>query len=209
MQQRLVSSTSDYFPLAVPDGAGVDAVRYGNMVHEHSQIPGAHNTPAAEEGNDIVSHVKGKYGELLFARWLADKSLTPAHTPFRSDYSRKVDDDDFVVGGVRIEVKAKRRGLNSPFPPALRYNVNMGRRGLEHDVYVFIEVDPRGPIEANPPALIVGWATPRLIQKVGVETWPGKTSDNGDFTFKRYDWDIEIRNLYKPIFLDKQFAAKV
>ena len=207
VQSRLVISKSEYHVLNPVPGSGSTATRYGELVHGHSQLPGAHNTPAAEEGNDVLSHVKGKYGELLFARWLDDNSLKPTHTPFRDDYSRKIDDDDFIVNGIKIEIKTKRRGMDSPFPPPLRYNVNMGRRGLEHDIYVFIEVDPRGLIETDPAARIVGWATPRLIRNVGVETWPGKVSDNGDFTFKRYDWDIEIRHLYKPSLLLQQLRS--
>lgn len=208
LRTRLVRAKGDFAPLSVVVGMGEDAVRYGNLVYEHSQLPGAHNTPAAEEGNDIISHEKGKYGELLFAKWLDEKSLTATHTPFRNDYSRKVLEDDFIVGGINIEVKTKRRGVDSPFPPALRYNVNMGRKGLEHDIYVFIEVDPKGELKEDPSASIVGWATPPLIRKFGIETWPGKRSDNGKFEFQRYDWDIEIRYLYKPVLLAKQFAPK-
>ena len=203
---RFVINRADYIKLVVIDRMGADAVRYGNLMYEQSQLPGAHNTPAAEEGNDIISHVKGKYGEILFANWLDNNSLAPTHSPFRDDYTKKVANDDFIVNGLNIEVKTKRRGVSSPFPPQLRYNVNMGRKGLEHDIYVFVEVSPHGEIEANPDALIVGWATPRLIRQAGIETWPGKKSDNGRFTFKRFDWDIEIRHLYKPALLSRQLV---
>lgn len=167
------------------------------MVYDHSQEAGAHNTPSAELGNEVLAHVKGKYGELLIGRWLIHEKLLPSHTPFRNDYSRKVDEDDYIVNGVTIEVKAKQRGSSSPFPPRLSYNVNMGRRGLEHDIYVFVEIDPQKLISEDPDGMILGWATPERVRSVGSEIIPGATSDNGRFTFKRYDWDIRIGALYK------------
>ena len=194
-------------PLSLYDDVGKEAVRYGSLIYSDSQKPGAHNTPAAEEGNDIIAHTRGKYGELLFYRWLTEHNFTPTHTPFREDYTKKVEDDDFIVNGVRIEVKAKQR-TKSPFPPYLNYNVNMGRRGLEHDVYVYIEIQSGMDIADNPKATIVGWATPRLVRKFGIERTPGTPSDNiRDWTFKRYDWDIQISTLYKPSLLES-FLSK-
>lgn len=205
-EKHFVKSQGDFAALSVYEGIGEEAVRYGNLVYDDSQKVGAHNTPAAEEGNDIVAHTRGKYGELLFARWLAEHEFVPTHAPFRDDYTRKIEDDDFIVNGIRVEVKAKQRTA-SPFPPRLNYNMNMGRRGLEHDVYVYVEIQSGVEIASGPKALIVGWATPRSVREFGVETHPGKPSDNvRGWTFKRYDWDIQIRNLYKPSMLQRFLA---
>lgn len=203
MNGKRIQSQRDFERLVVTTGNGREAIRYGRMVHKHSLLPGAHRTPAAEEGNDILSHSKGKYGELLFLDWLKRNNFLPSHTPFRDDYSRKVDDDDFIVNGTRIEIKAKMRGESSPFPPPLRYNVNLGKKEIEKAIHVFIEISPRKPLSADPPALILGWALPQHIRQSGVKTWPGKLSDNGRFTFKRYDWDIAIGFLIRPEFLTK------
>lgn len=205
-EKHFVRSQADFIALSRNDGIGAEAARYGNLVYNDSQKEGAHNTPAAEAGNDIVAHTRGKYGELLFAQWLAEHDFIPMHTPFRNDYRRKVDDDDFIVNGLRVEVKAKQRTA-SPFPPRLNYNMNMGRRGLEHDVYVFVEIQSGIEIAHAPKALIVGWATPRSMRQFGIETHPGKRSDNvRGWTFKRYDWDIQIRNLYKASLLHPYLA---
>lgn len=187
-----------YMPLPIPAGCGKEAWRLGRLVHEHSQQPGAHRTPAAELGNDVLSHAKGKYGELAFQLWLTQQEFTATHTPFRDDYTRKVPDDDFIVNGTRFEIKTKMRNPRSPFPPPSHYNVNLGKKEIEDAIHVFIEVSGQARIIDSPPALIVGWASPALIAAKGQRTWPGKPSDNGAFTFKRYDWDLAIRDLLPP-----------
>ena len=171
------------------------ASAYGRLVQRHSELPGSHRTPAAEAGNDLLSHVKGKYGELAFMKWLMSEGMLPSHTPFRNDYTRKVVEDDFIVNGIRIEVKAKRRRESSPFPPPANYNVNLGKSGLEASLYVFIEISPKASFEDGPPCLMLGWADQQLIRSVGVRTEPGTRSDAGNFTFKRHDWDIAIGKL--------------
>lgn len=70
MNNRFVRNEADYLTLPVSDRDGSEAVRLGNLIHAHSLLPGAHRTPAAEAGKDVLSHVKGKYGELLFSGWL-------------------------------------------------------------------------------------------------------------------------------------------
>jgi hypothetical protein len=132
-----------YMPLPIPAGCGKEAWRLGRLVHEHSQQPGAHRTPAAELGNDVLSHAKGKYGELAFQLWLAQQEFTTTHTPFRDDYTRKVPDDDFIVNGIRFEIKTKMRNPRSPFPPPSHYNVNLGKKEIEEAIHVFIEVSSR------------------------------------------------------------------
>ena len=174
------------------------AKAYGNLVHRHSLLPGAHNTPAAEPQNHVLSHVKGKYGELAFLKWLMnDEGMLPSHTPFRNDYTQKVEQDDFIVNGIQIEVKAKRRD-KSPFPPHEHYNVNLGKSGLEDALYAFIEIDPGGAFEDGPRCLLLGWADSARIRAIGKQLHPGTTSDNGNFSFARHDWDIPINGLYKP-----------
>lgn len=174
---------------------GVTAWRLGNLVHLHSQRLGAHNTPSAEHGNEVISHAKGKYGEIAFYNWLLRLGFDVSHTPFRDNYTEKVMDDDFVVNGQRLEIKSKMRTDASSFPPKPYYNVNLGKREVEEVVHVFVEISGRQRLNNGPPALIVGWATPDLIRAKGEQTWPGKVSANGRFTFKRYDWDIAISDL--------------
>ena len=146
---RQVSSRSDFAQIPVRSCLGDDAIRLGTMVYDHSQEPGAHNTPAAEEGNDRLSHLKGKYGELVFSEWLSANRLAASHTPFRDNYRVKVFDDDFIINQKRVEIKTKRRGEASAFPPSIKYNVNMGLRDLSHDIYVFVEIDPTGSFEQD------------------------------------------------------------
>lgn len=191
MQRR----NDDYLNLPIPQNCGREAWRLGRLVHEHSQLPGAHRTPAAEAGNDILSHAKGKYGELAFHAWLIHQDLVPTHTPFRDDYTRKVAEDDFIVKGVRLEIKTKMRKVSSPFPPPSRYNVNLGKKEIEDAIHVFVELSCKVAITDNPAALILGWAPPALIAEKGEKTWPGKRSENGIFTFQRYDWDLKISDL--------------
>ncbi len=187
-----------YLPLPIPEGCGREAWRLGALVHEHSQRPGAHRTPAAEMGNDVLSHAKGKYGELAFHLWLTQQGFEPTHTPFRDDYTRKVPDDDFIVNGARLEIKTKMRKVSSPFPPPAHYNVNLGKKEIEDAIHVFVELSGKVDLADNPAAVIVGWATPALIAAKGQRTWPGKLSDNGAFTFKRHDWDLMISDLLPP-----------
>lgn len=192
-----VASSRNFIHLNSYPNTGEEARRLGELIQAHSQEPGAHKTPAAEEGNDVLSHVKGKYGELLFHIWLIHNGLEPDHIPFRDDYRQKVEQDDFMLGKAHIEIKTKRRGIDTTFPPPTHFNVNMGVRGLNDNlIYVFIEIDPKGEILDNPNAVILGWATSDLIRQHGQETWPGKISANGKFRFRRYDWDIAIRFLY-------------
>lgn len=187
-----------YEPLPIPPECGHDAWRFAKLVQEHSLRPGAHRTPAAELGNDVLSHAKGKYGELVFQLWLSQQGLTATHTPFRDDYTRKVPDDDFIVNGTRFEIKTKMRKSSSPFPPPGNYNVNLGKKEIEDAIHIFVEMSGQVDIFDNPPAVIVGWASPGLIAEKGQRTWPGKRSDNGAFTFKRHDWDLAIRDLFSP-----------
>lgn len=111
-------------------------------------------------------------------------------------------DDDFIVNSIRVDVKTKRRNKTKAFPPPLGYKVNMGSFALKHDLYVFVEVEPRrvGPIENDPAAVILGWGTPELVEAVGTKVKPGHKSDGVGFGFgfERYDWDIEIGTLYTP-----------
>ena len=175
------------------------AEMYGRIVYAHSQREGAHNTPAAEEKNNLLSHIKGKYGEIAFLRWLLIRGFFPSHTPFRNDYTIKNQDDDFIVNGVRVEVKSKRRGSRSPFPPPSHYNVNLGMRTLEKGaLYAFIEIGNKGTFEDCREALLLGWATTSRIEAVGRRVTPQSTSDNGNFSFQRYDWDIAIADLFPP-----------
>ncbi|WOS67193.1 MULTISPECIES: hypothetical protein [Sinorhizobium] len=196
-----------YAEAPIPERCGYEAWQLGLLVHEHSQYPGAHRTPAAEAGNDVLSHAKGKYGELAFHEWLVRQSVTPTHTPFRNDYTRKVLDDDFVVNGLRLEIKTKMRKVSSPFPPPVHFNVNLGKKEIEDAIHVFIELSSKVKIVDNPAAIIVGWAPPALIADKGVGTWPGKESDNKAFTFKRYDWDLNIRDLLPPAGLIKAIGG--
>ncbi len=187
-----------FVPLPIPAGCGHEAWRWGRLVHEHSQRAGAHSTPAAEPGNDVLSHAKGKYGELVFQLWLTQQGFSASHTPFREDYTKKVPEDDFIVNGVRFEIKTKMRGQKSPFPPRLNYNVNLGKKEIENAIHVFIEVSGKTELIEDPEALLVGWAPPQLIAEKGQQTWPGKLSDNGKFTFQRHDWDLAIGDLLPP-----------
>ena len=195
--------------LELPCGSqdGVAAWRLGNLVHLHSQRPGAHNTPSAEHGNEVLSHAKGKYGELAFNNWLVQLDLEINHTPFRDDYTRKEVRDDFIVNGQRLEIKSKMRTEASSFPPKDYYNVNLGKKEIEDVIHVFVEISGRRRLVEGPPALIVGWATPDLIRAKGEETWPGKVSDNGRFTFKRHDWDIAISDLLDASLLADKLKA--
>lgn len=188
-----------YIPLPIVRGQGREAWRLGQLVHDHSQRPGAHRTPAAELGNDVLSHAKGKFGELAFHQWLMSRQFVPTHTPFRDDYTRKVEEDDFIVHGVRVEIKTKMRGTSSPFPPPARYNVNLGKKEIEDALHVFIELSGKVSLKDDPPALIVGWATPDHIAAIGRQIRPGMISDNGAFPFKRHDWDLSISDLFAPM----------
>lgn len=197
------TDAASYITLPTPVGIGAEAYRLGRLVHEHSLRPGSHRTPAAEQGNDVLSHAKGKYGEIAFYEWLKSQGIDPEHTPFRVDYTKKVDDDDFIIGGRRVEIKTKMRKVSSQFPPKLHYNVNLGKKTIEDVIHIFIEVSGKKSLVNDPDAIIVGWAPPELIAERGQETWPGKWSDNGDFTFKRFDWDLAIRELLNPSLLLK------
>ncbi|MBM6577857.1 hypothetical protein KCP91_15845 [Microvirga sp. SRT01] len=196
-----------FFELPCHPQDGATAWHLGNLVHIHSQRLGAHNTPSAEHGNEILAHAKGKYGEIAFHNWLITLGLVISHTPFRDDYTQKVGDDDFIVNGHRLEIKSKMRTDASSFPPKPYYNVNLGKKGIEEAIHVFVEISGRDPLDRAPPALIVGWATPDLIRKKGEQTWPGKLSDNGRFTFKRHDWDIAISDLFDPFSLSSILKA--
>jgi hypothetical protein len=198
---RLVSSQSDFVSLKTGADCSIKARHYAQLVHDHSQLPGAHETPAAECGNDFLSHFKGKYGEAVFDNWLATQGWKPTHQPFREDYTRRVDLDDFVVHGVQIDVKTKKRGEASPYPPLVEYNVNLGKATVDAILHIFLELDPRASLDGAPAAVMLGWATKRSIETLGYKTWPGKLSENGRFTFKRHDWDLKIRHLYKPALL--------
>ncbi len=172
---------------------------YGRLVHAHSQLEGAHNTPAAEERYNELSQIKGKYGELAFLRWVMSERLFPSHTPFRNDYRRRVDQDDFIINGVQLEVKSKRRGKASTYPPPGHYNANLGLFGLaDHLYYVFVEICGDGRFEDGPECLILGWADRALIESKGRPVKPGRESDGANFPFQRHDWDIYVRDLREP-----------
>ncbi|MBB5716816.1 hypothetical protein [Sphingomonas aerophila] len=198
---------SGYMALPSTRLNGVAAWQVGQLVHDHSQLPGAHRTPSAELGNDVLSHAKGKYGELAFFDWLLEIGLTPDHTPFRGDYTKKVAEDDFIVNGHRLEIKSKMRSDASPFPPKATYNVNIGKQEIENALHIFVEISGKRPLEEGPLAIILGWATPALIRARGQRTWPGKVSANGRFTFKRHDWDLAISDLLKPELLVDELRA--
>jgi hypothetical protein len=119
-----------YINLPAQVGRGAEATRLGRLVHEHSLRPGAHCTPAAEEGNDVLSHIKGKYGELAFYDWLKAQGFEPTHTPFRDDYTEKDSNDDFIVNTQMVIM----RPSSQPAFPEKRVIMDWrGRRGqVEH-----------------------------------------------------------------------------
>lgn len=130
---------------------------------------------------------------------MMSEGLYPSHTPFRNDYRRRVDEDDFIFNGVQLEVKAKRRGEASTYPPRQNYNVNLGLFGLaDHLHYIFVEICGAGRFEDGPECLILGWADRALIESRGRPVAPGTTSDGANFPFRRHDWDIYIRDLREP-----------
>lgn len=175
------------------------AIYYAQLIYQHSQLPGAHNTPAAIKGEDYLSHLKGKYGEVLFYTWLKQQQgLRITHTPFREDYTKKCKWDDFIVNRIQVEVKTKRRSVRSIFPPPMHYNANIGQRSMFDYVYVFVEVDPVGEIINNPTGVITGWADLPLLRERARIIHAGDLSDTGTFRFGKDDWDININDLYSP-----------
>jgi hypothetical protein len=81
---------------------------------------------------------------------LIHQDLVPGHTPFRDDYTRKVEEDDFIVNGARLEIKTKMRKESSPFPPPPGYNVNLGKKEIEEAIHVFVELSSKVKLTDNP-----------------------------------------------------------
>jgi hypothetical protein len=210
IDRRLVTSKNQYIMLPSKPGMGTEALRYAKLVEAHQLLPDSHYTPSAEPGRDLLSHLIGKYGELLLQEWFITHHIDPIHAPFRDDYRKKVHEDDFVYNRFLIEAKAKRRGDLS-YLPKISWKVNVGVKQLHHDIYIFFEIGRINKNEINPeqitdfandpPAAFVGWATQKLIRERGIEVVPGTHSDNDNHIFKRYDWDILISNLYQPSLL--------
>jgi hypothetical protein len=171
------------------------ARRYGELVVSHSELPGSHCTHASNPSFNTLSHIKGKYGELAFLKWCMSSGLVPSHTPFRHDYRQKCPDDDFIVNGHRVEVKAKRRGVRSPFPPLPTFAVHVGKVGLDAGIYVWLEIDPHTPFEDGPACHLIGWGDADLIRAKGQRVAHGSISAGSKFTWQRPDWQVLVADL--------------
>jgi hypothetical protein len=199
MQARVIHETGGLAPvrsvihISMPRLMVERAVWYGELLHHHSLLPDSHCTPAADPEHNIRSHIRGKYGELAFLAWALAAGLPPSHTPFRADYTRRCADDDFVIHGRRIEVKTKKRGAASPWPPPEHYGANLGVSGLDNALYVFVEIAPGSCVPGmGPECALLGWADRELIEARGQRVQPGSVSANGNFTYRRHDWHIPI-----------------
>ena len=94
----------------------------------------------------LFKHMLGKIGEVAFFKYCMENGIAVKHTPFRDDYSRLNDKDDFIISimGVDRKVEVKTASLRFPLPDNLRlyYNKKQYESKEDYDyLVVFVAVN--------------------------------------------------------------------
>lgn len=169
------------------------------LMREHASA-GGHSTPSAmglggvagDTRDSLEAYRMGKLAELCFWGLLQERGMERAveHTPFRDDYRVKHPLDDFVVAGVRLDVKGKWRNHD----PRPQWAVNLGTLSFEEDVaYVWIDFN-RAKGEA---LTLTGWLWGRDIPARGRRVYPGTPAAH-NFRYSVPQWEIGIEKLNPP-----------
>jgi len=122
----------------------------------------------------FFKHYIGKLGELAFYRFCMQNEIPVKHTPFREDYSKLNEKDDFiiVVAGIDRRIEVKTRMIQNAAKPdkklRLFYNAAQFEQQKNRDFYViFAAVDPQVRITS-----LIGWLPAAEIPRFPV--WKGE-----------------------------------
>lgn len=115
-------------------------------------------------GGGLFTHMLGKIGEMAFYNFCLNNSIAVKHTPFRNDYSKLDDNDDFIVSivGHDFRVEVKTASLNKiDEKTKLFYNREQYKAQKDHNYLVVFAVVNQPVTEVK----LLGWLHAEDIKK--------------------------------------------
>ncbi len=118
----------------------------------------------------LLKHILGKLGETAFFRFCLENGIAIKHTPFRSDYSKLDECDDFLINvmGIDFVVEVKTATIKDPLSPDQKFRLlyNKEQYDAKKDrnyIVVFAAVN-----QAVTKIALLGWIHAKDIAKFPV-----------------------------------------